>query len=470
MNILEKLDTKKTATVFGWPLDTLSKAAQLAQKIDISHVQKTENTIKFPFEKSFFDVAEYLYFRTAQKDFPTTRLDHLPKSIKSYAKNHIYIGHAPAAHGSWAQVDLDVFCNGKRGIIKHMNEERQPEDIKFEQKDQYGRDILIDNIPKADKDKRKEVFGRVVFFTQNLYELIIQEYLVQHARVRNLTIPKLYWVRKNSRLGVDAFMQKSPGIFLHRFTDEHDMLIALAHVIKSLWQLQLKFHFMHRDFHAGNVSFDIKKYKVGIIDFGMSCINPNLGPVAWQSNNPDFYPLIHDSIAAGCTNRSMDVCCIIASLENAQLSTFLTQEYNNMVEVFTRKIRDASPEKKRQFMQDNYYTKIDDSRPWQVGNLISNQNSQHFWVYTTVEFPELQWFPEHFLKRLLLKLPLKDWFEIRKGIAKPFDSIMPQNVKLVDAEGKECTLVKLHQQKELKVKYEKETKLLDVNTVAIVIN
>ena len=44
------------------------------------------------------------------------------------------------------------------------------------------------------------------------------------------------------------------------------------------------------------------------------------------------------------------------------------------------------------------------------------------------------------------------------------------NVTLVDAEGKECTLVKLHQQKELKVKYEKETKLLDVNTVAIVIN
>ena len=38
MNILDKLDTKKTAAVFGWPLDTLTKAAQLAQKIDISHV------------------------------------------------------------------------------------------------------------------------------------------------------------------------------------------------------------------------------------------------------------------------------------------------------------------------------------------------------------------------------------------------------------------------------------------------
>ena len=79
MNILEKLDTKKTAAVFGWPEDTLAKAAQLAQKIDISHVQNAENAIKFPFEKSFFDVAEYLYFRTAEKDFATTRLDHLPK-------------------------------------------------------------------------------------------------------------------------------------------------------------------------------------------------------------------------------------------------------------------------------------------------------------------------------------------------------------------------------------------------------
>lgn len=465
MDILNRISSEKLTEVFGWPQNIKEKISVLAQKVNIESTNNIKQTYLYDFEKMFFDISEYLYGSTAVLKYHTTRIDHIPKNTKGmhYQKDEIYIGASPDVSGSWAQIDIDVFWNGMKGVIKHINEERQVENFHYNLIS-GSVEKRVSNITDAEKALRIQKYGRCVFFTTTMYELIIQLYLSESVAIKGLVIPKLYWVRKNHKLGVDAFMQKAPGVFLHMVPKEYTLL-ALAHVLKHLWVLQLQTHFMHRDFHAGNISFDVKSKQVGIIDFGMSCINPTLGHVAWQANNPDFYPILNNSHASKCTNRSLDVCCLVASLENYSGNSFLTEEYENMLVVFKSKLAAASPALKHKFETgEDYYTKID-GKHWYIGNNIEHKSQQHFWTYSMSEFPEEKWFPENLLKRLLPKLPLKDWFQIRKNFTKPFDSIMPQ-INIV-TKGKTGTLIKLHQKNKLKVRVGSEMLLVDLNDIVI---
>jgi|TARA_B110000967_G_C18881533_1_gene561360 serine/threonine protein kinase len=413
----------------------------------------------------FFDVSEYLFHNTKRLSYPVERIDHISSGITQYTRNVIYLGPASGASGTWAQVDLNVAFNGVRGVIKHITEERPINEIVLNAQQQ---EIL--NIPKEVEEERKKLYGKVVFFTSAIYELVMQLYLsIQTARYKGLTIPRLFWVRKTRNNTLDAFMQKSPGVFL--LDVRTNILVALAHIMKHLYRLQIEEQFMHRDFHAGNVSFDEDTLEVGIIDFGMACVNPKRARVAWQANNPDFFRLFPGTMAAACTNRSIDVCCLVASIEYKAQSPFLSAEYERMLKQFKTLLKNAPANIKNPFKDKDsgLFTHIS-GKNWRIGNVIGKPSVQHFWTYNMVEIPCADWYPERFLARLLKQLPFKDWFPIRKNFSKFFDPIVPTDIRVKNKRtGVLGTLVKLHKNNSLNVKLDSgELKTIPVDDTVII--
>ena len=430
-------------SVFGWSEDMIETAYGLFLNIETTNAQDIEDTEKYAFEKQFFDVAEYLFHRTKTLHFKTVLIDQIPDEIVQYTRNVIYKASGDPYGGSWSVVDLNIFWNGIRGVIKHIVEERPVNEIV--KNSETGEDEP--NIPKAVERERKEKYGEVVFFTTSIYELVIQLYLsLRTLRYKKLTIPRLYWARRVGLKKLDVFMQKAPGIFLCK-VPKTKVLLALAHVMKQLWRLQRNEDFMHRDFHVGNVFFDPDTLDVGIIDFGNACVNPSKSPLAWQANNPDFFPMIHGSRASACSNRSLDVSCILASTQLIR-HEYLTAEYDEML-VSYKKLLGKAPEKIRAPFEDRasgFFTTIKKkNRQWFIGNNLPSNSQQHFWTYNMVEIENPGWYPERFLARLLRQLPIEDWFPLRKNISKLFDSIAPKPTYFkIKQTGKIGKLVKLH--------------------------
>lgn len=429
-------------SVFGWSEEMIETANGLFLQIDTSDAQDIVDTEKYAFEKQFFDVAEYLFHRTKNLHFQTVLIDHIPDEVVQYTRNVIYKAMGPKDAGTWAEVDLNILWNGIRGVIKHIVEQRPVNEIiENSETGQYEQ-----NIPKEVVKERKEKYGEVVFFTTAIYELVIQLYLsLRTIRYKKLTIPRLYWVRKVGIKGLDVFMQRAPGVFLTK-VPKTKILLALAHVMKQLWRLQRNEDFMHRDFHAGNVSFDPDTLDVGIIDFGNACVNPSKSPIAWQANNPDFFPMVHNSRASACSNRSLDVSCIIASVELIR-HEYLTAEYKEMLVSYKELLKKAPKNIRAPFedKKSGLFTTIKKRGKWFIGNNITDISSQHFWTYNMAEIPNKDWFPENFLSRLLSQLPIEDWFPLRKNISKLFDSIAPKPTYFkIKKTGKIGKLVKLH--------------------------
>jgi len=449
--ILSQIPPSDLKTIFGWSEDDQSDACEMFSLINTSRYHKLTDTERYDFEKMFFDVSEYLYHKTLPLEYETEMVEDIPTS--QYVEDVIYTERGFSAIGTWGQVDLNVSFNGTRGVIKHMLRERELSELIRKNPGEYTR-----NIPKYEIAERKKKYGKVVFFNESIYELVIQLYLSINTRMseyKGLTVPRLHWVRRTRGHTLDVFMGHSPGVFLIQI--RRNVLLALAHVMKHLWRLQINEQFMHRDFHGGNVSFDASTLEVGIIDFGMACVNPNQNLVAWQANNPDFYPLIHGSRAVACTNRSSDVCCLIASIEHAANSEYLSVSYQEMLVDMKKIVSSASKSKRKIFNDNSSYTRIHKHKEWQLGNKMSSSRNQHFWTYEMVEFPCPNWYPEVFLGRLLEQLPIKDWFPIRKNIAVYFDQIMPKNVWLKSKVGSERgKLLKLHKTNMLKVKIGKD--------------
>ena len=445
--ILSLIPPSDLKTIFGWSEADQSDACEMFRLVDTSRCHTLTDTERYGFEKMFFDVSEYLYHKTLPLEYETEMVEDIPTS--QYVEDVIYTVRGSSVSGTWGQVDLNVGFNGTRGVIKHILEERELNELIEKKPGQ-----LIRNIPKYEITERTKKYGKVVFFNESIYELIIQIYLSINTRAseyKGLTVPRLHWVRRTKSHTLDVFMGHSPGIFLTKI--RQNVLLALAHVMKHLWRLQINEQFMHRDFHGGNVSFDASTLEVGIIDFGMACVNPNQNSVAWQANNPGFFPLIHGSRAVACTNRSSDVCCLIASIEDSADCKYLSESYKEMLVDMKKIVASASKSKRKIFNDNSSYTRIHEHKEWQLGNLISSSRNQHFWTYEMVEFPCPKWYPEVFLGRLLEQLPIKDWFPIRKNIAVYFDQIMPKNVWLKSKVGSERgKLLKLHKTNMLKVK------------------
>jgi len=474
MNVLERLEPKILQQIFEWDVAKIVTAvATFSANIDVSNSVTYAHSTTPAFEKMFYDIEEYLFEELKDNEFMentiTTpfaawkRLKHqkmfeygnrrrrwpVGKLRNDLLPDTIYTVAGYTDKGAFGVVDTLVVFNGKLCVIKHMNDERQPETP----------------TPNGATPYRH---------TQNIYELIIHVYMQEKCKYRGLEIPELFFARRNSNNGVDACMARITGTFLSEYTGNTN--VALAHILRQLFLLQENHHFMHRDLHGKNVAYDDKTHTVSIIDFGMSCINPDAQSVAWQSNNTDFYPILSQGHAAECSNRSLDICCLMAWLENKIPSEFIHREYGRMVVEFKRlmatpsTLAGAIAKEELKKTVGGQFTHITDNAPWTVGNANSSASNQHWWVYNTIEFPAPQWYPRAVLSRLLLEIPLAEWFPLRRNFSKYFDALMPKDVSLRLLSGQVCVLKKLVKNK-LKVKFTNIRKHVEIelNTVLEII-
>ena len=459
MDLLVTLDPDTLHQIFGWNVDKiLARVAALVANIDVSDSVTYAHSTTPAFEKMFYDIEEYLFGELIENEFLQStiatpfarwkRIKHQKmfeygnrrtrwptgKLRNDLLVNTIYTVNGYTDKGAYGVVDTLVTFNGKLCVVKHMNDERQPETPT-----PITPDISPPPIPIYPPTPYRH--------TQNIYELIINVYMHEKCKHKGLEIPELYFARRNTNNGVDACMSRITGTFLEGY--DGNMNVALAHVMRQLFLLQENHHFMHRDLHGKNVSYNDKTQKVGIIDFGMSCINPGAQSVAWQSNNPDFYPILAQGNASECSNRSLDICCLLSYLVGKRPTPFIQREYNKMLVEFKKMMSSPStlPSiiakeelKKTTGLQ---FTHIMDNAPWSIGNANSSASNQHWWVYNTIEFPAPQWFPRAVLARLLLEIPLSEWFLLRRNFSKPFDALMPKNVHLRLHTGQSCQLKKL---------------------------
>ena len=445
MDLLVTLDSDTLHQIFGWDVDKiLARVAALVADIDISGAVTYAHSTTPAFEKMFYDIEEYLFGELKENEFLQStistpfarwkRIKHqkmfeygnrrrrwpVGKLRNDLLANTVYTVNGYTDKGAYGVVDTLVTFNGKLCVVKHMNDERQPETS--ENPTPYRH-------------------------TQNMYELIIQVYMMEKCKYKGLEIPELYFARRNANDGVDACMARITGTFLKDYHGK--MNVALAHVMRQLFLLQENHHFMHRDLHGGNVSYNDQTQTVGIIDFGMSCLNPEVQPLAWQSNNPDFYPILSQGKASKCSNRSLDICCLMSYLAQKRPTPFIQREYNEMLvefkKIMSSPLAPSSAIAKEELRKTSelQFTHILDNAPWSVGNANSSTSNQHWWVYNTIEFPAPQWYPRAVLARLLLEIPLSEWFLLRRNFSKPFDALMPPNVQLRLHTGQSCLLKKL---------------------------
>lgn len=366
--------------------------------------------------------------------------------------NTAYITSGYEATGSYATVHTLVAYNGRLCVIKSMNDD-----------------------------------------DDDLFELVTQLYLfeqLQARRYKHIKVPSIYFVQRQrhyqtNRFGevrvekmTDVCMDRSKGDMLGTIVGmfNTDIYVALAHVMKALWHLQRDFQFMHRDLSGSNVFFDKAKKDVTFIDFGMSCINPERKKSAWQSSNQDFFEQDDNTAAQHCTNRSLDVCILIAQMTHAN-HPWLREEHERMkrkiVETVNASTNDGAKAKLR---GKEKFTDIS-VQDWVPGNLLTPWNAQtgqgdgpHWWLYNMIEFPMEEWYPETLLERLLQRIPVSYWFAIRENWITDFDHHMPKDIRMrirdtyEDAayRGRSGVLVQLYGKNKLKIRI--DVKELIVNS------
>lgn len=434
-------------SVFGWNAKQINlQLEQLLRSVSLRNVKTYADTQTLPVENMFAHICEFLFEHLTHqypyiiKDNPFVnwkrnrpynskqfQLGRFRRSIPDFALKFRYPPET-IEHGLWTRpvyivkgygnnkgaysaVLEFVVWNNQLCVLKQMEEDRQPEDSDI------GDNPDIDDNPRH---------------TADMYELVIQTFLNYYCTASHIKIPKLHFVQRQGR-HTHACMERLPGIFLQDLSQD-ELLVALAHVMKALFVLQRDFRFLHRDFHGGNVSFDRSTYQVGIIDFGMACINPNHSNLAWQTNNTWFYPVVEHSKTAHCLNCSLDVCMIVASVSHNNI--FLSQEHEHM-QTEMKKILESSSSVAKQEMKHDFsvqYTKIYENQPIEIGNLLTNMDEKHWWLYNTAEFEMIQWDPRSMLSRLLYHIPIHEWFPLRHEFPN-LDSLVPKNVIVEHSNG-----------------------------------
>mgnify|MGYP001024474076 CR=1 FL=1 len=277
---------------------------------------------------------------------------------------------------------------------------------------------------------------------------------------------------------IDFGMEKATGLQITHIDSHKDKLIALAHICKALWHLQRDYQFMHRDLSSANVLYDEKNNNVTFIDFGFSCVNPKKQKNAWQG--PQTFFKQHDTIetrASTCTNKSFDLCTLIAHLAHGGLEWFqketkdMKEEMKIVIDASTKEFAKqelrlpTTPMDPEESPEDaardrDQYTAID-KPDWLPGNLLTGtQKNYHWWLYNLMEFPVEKWFPENLLTRVLEEIDFKEWFAIRRNWTTIFDASMPKNIRMnvLDNElnNKKGVLVKLCRSTTLKIRFDGE--------------
>jgi len=414
--------------------------------------------------------------------------------------------------GSFADAKTLVAYNGKLCVIK-SSDELVITELLFEIITQAYLFEQIRNRPRLLEEVKayvKQQAGVKVYVPHKVAD--------DGAIYKKIKVPELFFVQRFAAeddgddvsmidvervTDVDICMCRAEGVPL-KILGTSRLMISLAHVCKALWHLQRDFHFMHRDLSGHNVFFDYASKSVTFIDFGMSCVNPDLHRDAWQSGNDDFYKQTGgESYASKCTNMSLDICVLISFLthsgthawcnvelvemqkkmketiaasENETAKAKLTlipslkaklEDINNTV--LTDKQRRSLIKKaiKRAVVDGQSYTALDygEGNP---GNMLSADSGPHWWLFNLVEFPIEHYYPVNVLTRLLEHIPIKEWFAIRANWTDAFDAAMPKNIRIGIKDGvaieqylppgaafigKEGLLVKLYKTNQLAVKF-----------------
>ena len=304
-------------------------------------------------------------------------------------------------------------------------------------------------------------------FGDDFYELVTQVYMSEQlSGYRHINVPKVVFTQTkthpNESRTADVCMTRCKGSSLGdiaRGANPNDeIFVAVAHVCKALWTLQEDFHFVHGDLNSSNVYFDAAQHDVTFIDFGMSCVNPDQKSLSWQSGDESFFCKDTGTVAAECTNRSIDACTLIGIMAGPSRPWCL--EEHRRMKIEAKKAVDASDNaaaKQHLVEATSDHTLFTDiSKPdWKPGNLLSPRDRQHWWLYNMMEFPLEEWYPENIIGRLLKHIDLNHWAKLRYKWTKTFDKLMPKNarVDIVSGprRGQRGILLKLHKTNQLKL-------------------
>jgi hypothetical protein len=450
VRVLSAIADEVLANVFGWTKEDVHKGTVLESKLDFARITPDKMS-SWDVEKMFWAIANNMFRRipmdrvvevesnnpfvqwtrvstsskepfklkgeTTSKKYPNGKSKYPNGPTKSHGsvpgRNVAYIikGYGDNG-GSNSAVHPFVVYGGKVCIIKIMSESTKP----------YITGVKLEEYVN----------------TKDVFELVTQVYLheaLKHGRraglewAKPLSVPKILYVQRVSESNsLHVCMERAKGEFMH--VTKHPWM-ALAYVMKALFFLQDKFHFMHRDFHGNNVAYDHAARRVEVIDFGMACVNPEDNDVAWQSNC-DWYPPIAGSNAARCTNKSHDVCVLLTSLDLPAFRAETTDGYldflvdiqheiqEKMSQVVKHEIKKMGTDERPNFD----FTHFDnfESPDWTVGN-VTRRNVTKYYMYDLNEYPCEDFYPMRVMERLLEHIPLVEWSAMRKGWAASFDKM-----------------------------------------------
>jgi hypothetical protein len=294
------------------------------------------------------------------------------------------------------------------------------------------------------------VIKMIEFDEFDWFELVIQAYLHEKCHAYEyIEVPRILFLQRSKSMGTDACMERAKGVPICSLKGIR-LLVAIAHAMKALYQLQEDLCFMHRDLSGQNIYYEPSEHLITFIDFGMSWLNPTKHKIPWQIAEDTFY----DWRTENKMNRSLDASTLIAhaSLQDAWFATLHNQmkrDYKQAIQKSNNTLakQKLSPPRKK----DTQYTTIRKGS-WCVGNELEPWNAEtssgdgpHWWLFNMSSFEVDQWTPENVLKRVLRKLPLDHWFALRRHWKDTFDKIMPKDVRILLDDGTEGILEKLVQ-------------------------
>ena len=284
------------------------------------------------------------------------------------------------------------------------------------------------------------------------FEMVIHAFLYEKCKAYpNINIPRVLFLQRCKSFGTYMCMERVSGRPISSLRGV-ELLVALAHTMKALYQLQEDVRFMHRDLSGTNIYYEPFTHVVTFIDFGMSWLNPTKHKLAWQMPDESFYNWRTDQKM----NRSLDSSILIAysSILHPwlhELHEEMKVDYKAFIERSRNHIakQNLSPPRK-----ENQFTTIYTDQSWYCGNELipwdpdtNEGDGPHWWLFNMSKFEVEDWFPEVILQRILTQIPFDHWFAIRKNWSKIFDVIAPKDLKIQLANGQTGTLQKIHKRK-----------------------
>jgi serine/threonine protein kinase len=251
--------------------------------------------------------------------------------------------------------------------------------------------------PVVVKVMKSNISRRVLF-----YETLINILVDFYTRGSDIiSAPKIY------RLGLIRKRERYYGVLVQEYieAEEFSNLDSLTNLQNGLKQcckglswLYNTLRFSHRDFHSGNVMYDIKNNRVILIDFGYSCITlpDTSGSIQIKKNiyGWDLDDPVNTSLVA-CKNRSHDICTLILALYHRN-SLFRNRYYGlckSICNAYRREIYSKYPDPNA-FLMD-----ISNNLGWISPKI--DEPVFHFWhMYELYDIEVEEFIPEEVYKIL----------------------------------------------------------------------